>query len=338
MNGGTCIDGVDNFTCSCPPRLTGTLCDCLILDDGSYDCEYVSPTFAPSPNESAISTLFTESTTTGSTLTIDYTKYNMSLSTSISTVSESMNLSTAIHTDSTTEMITTALPTDSTVLTTEAITTTNASKTEIDIDLTTQTRDSKEIESTTLKIDVTTDVVTEEITRPTLEVDSSKTEATTECTDSCIKVNVSTMDLPPSVTVLTKPSTEKITTSKDITEGTSPMLPEGTSSTKATVSDDTTKTDTVTKTSTDTTTLSKDATTEKMFTDTPIDTTHSDFVTSKVTATESTVSDIDATTQALPTSQSECTDSFCNNHGTCINGLHGIRVRFVFIQFTALRY
>lgn len=43
MNGGTCIDGVDNFTCSCPPMLTGMLCECLILDDGDYDCEYVSP-------------------------------------------------------------------------------------------------------------------------------------------------------------------------------------------------------------------------------------------------------------------------------------------------------
>lgn len=43
MNGGTCIDGVDNFTCSCPPKLTGMLCECLMLDDGDFDCEYVSP-------------------------------------------------------------------------------------------------------------------------------------------------------------------------------------------------------------------------------------------------------------------------------------------------------
>lgn len=32
MNGGTCIDGVDDFTCSCPAGLTGILCECLILD------------------------------------------------------------------------------------------------------------------------------------------------------------------------------------------------------------------------------------------------------------------------------------------------------------------
>lgn len=44
MNGGTCLDGVDNFTCSCPPGLTGILCECLILDDNQLDCEYISPT------------------------------------------------------------------------------------------------------------------------------------------------------------------------------------------------------------------------------------------------------------------------------------------------------
>lgn len=43
MNGGTCIDGIDNSTCSCPPQLTGVLCECLILEDNSLDCTYVSP-------------------------------------------------------------------------------------------------------------------------------------------------------------------------------------------------------------------------------------------------------------------------------------------------------
>lgn len=39
MNGGTCIDGVDDFTCSCPPGLTGLLCECLILDDTEEDTD-----------------------------------------------------------------------------------------------------------------------------------------------------------------------------------------------------------------------------------------------------------------------------------------------------------
>lgn len=44
MNGGTCIDGVDNFTCSCPPKLTGVFCECLIIDSATLDCSYISPT------------------------------------------------------------------------------------------------------------------------------------------------------------------------------------------------------------------------------------------------------------------------------------------------------
>ncbi|XP_039278690.1 protein eyes shut [Nilaparvata lugens] len=43
-NGGTCIDGVDNYTCSCPPSLTGRHCECLILDNGHLDCTYVVTT------------------------------------------------------------------------------------------------------------------------------------------------------------------------------------------------------------------------------------------------------------------------------------------------------
>lgn len=44
MNGGTCIDGIDSFLCSCPPDLTGVLCECLILSNDTYDCTYIAPT------------------------------------------------------------------------------------------------------------------------------------------------------------------------------------------------------------------------------------------------------------------------------------------------------
>lgn len=72
MNGGTCLDGVDNFTCSCPPGLTGILCECLILDDDQLDCEYVSPT-----------PLFENTTSTYITPTSQlYTIYSTSVETS----------------------------------------------------------------------------------------------------------------------------------------------------------------------------------------------------------------------------------------------------------------
>lgn len=44
MNGGVCIDGIDDFTCSCPPQLTGRLCECLIIDTDDLDCNYTAPT------------------------------------------------------------------------------------------------------------------------------------------------------------------------------------------------------------------------------------------------------------------------------------------------------
>lgn len=59
MNGGTCIDGVDNFTCSCPPNLTGVFCECLIVGQNEFDCTYVSPTsvtFTISTKSASVST------------------------------------------------------------------------------------------------------------------------------------------------------------------------------------------------------------------------------------------------------------------------------------------
>lgn len=44
MNGGTCIDGIDSFSCSCPPKLTGMMCECLIIDNNFLDCSYISYT------------------------------------------------------------------------------------------------------------------------------------------------------------------------------------------------------------------------------------------------------------------------------------------------------
>ncbi|XP_055376615.1 protein eyes shut [Condylostylus longicornis] len=66
-NGGVCIDGVDTFTCSCPPMLTGMLCECLMLDDDSLNCNYTMPsTTSVKPTTIAttvkITTIATQST------------------------------------------------------------------------------------------------------------------------------------------------------------------------------------------------------------------------------------------------------------------------------------
>ncbi|KAM7353986.1 eyes shut isoform 2-T8 [Cochliomyia hominivorax] len=60
MNGGVCIDGVDTFSCSCPPLLTGMLCECLMIGDDSLDCNYTAPstpapmTYKPKPTPELI--------------------------------------------------------------------------------------------------------------------------------------------------------------------------------------------------------------------------------------------------------------------------------------------
>jgi len=46
-NGGTCIDGIDGYTCSCPADLTGDLCECLIITDSEQNCSYIAPTHSP---------------------------------------------------------------------------------------------------------------------------------------------------------------------------------------------------------------------------------------------------------------------------------------------------
>ncbi|VVC30456.1 Hypothetical protein CINCED_3A008316 [Cinara cedri] len=37
-NGGTCVDGVDGYTCTCPKGLTGHSCECAYLDERTANC------------------------------------------------------------------------------------------------------------------------------------------------------------------------------------------------------------------------------------------------------------------------------------------------------------
>nr|XP_026487801.1 protein eyes shut [Vanessa tameamea] len=332
MNGGTCIDGVDNFTCSCPPRLTGALCECFILDDESYDCEYVSSTLYPVYNGTIVfSTTYSESTTTGSITTIDFTKYNMSTDTGTSDViPETSTWKTS--SDPLTVITSVAISTEKSSTNTEISTTTNISKID-EPDLTTIITDTSIItESTTIKTDLTTETITSLITQETLESDNNKIETTTECIDSCIKYNVSTINLPPELTTVSSTVTSSSSiTPKQSTQVT--LVNEETSTTKttenATETETTSITEPTTKLEMDTITTSPqlDSHTDKMFTDTPIDITdYTSTAYSTETMESSTGQD---TTQSYP-SHSECTDFLCNNHGTCINGLHGIRCHCLF--------
>nr|XP_022918881.1 protein eyes shut [Onthophagus taurus]XP_022918882.1 protein eyes shut [Onthophagus taurus]XP_022918883.1 protein eyes shut [Onthophagus taurus] len=111
MNGGSCIDGIDTFTCSCPPKLTGLYCECLILEDNSLDCTYIKPTIIDFTTTeipitfTTTSTVFTEMPNSTTNL-IDLTNFTQTES---STKSSSESTFSTFSTEST---FITSIPTE----------------------------------------------------------------------------------------------------------------------------------------------------------------------------------------------------------------------------------
>ncbi|KAK4880029.1 hypothetical protein RN001_008175 [Aquatica leii] len=120
-NGGTCIDGVDSFSCSCPPNLTGLYCECLILGNNELDCTYILTTKLP---------MHTSTTETSKTITeyitISSAVPNVSTSISYTTTSRVPTIITTSveNADTTIEDIVTIFQT------TEEATSTRSSRTE----------------------------------------------------------------------------------------------------------------------------------------------------------------------------------------------------------------
>ncbi|KAH9640922.1 hypothetical protein HF086_015617 [Spodoptera exigua] len=299
MNGGTCIDGVDNFTCSCPPRLTGPLCECLILDDESYDCEYVSPTPLTSSTQSVLTTLI-EETTTPTVYTEMPSTYAPNDTTLITTDSEAVP-TTVTDTSTEKEPVFTA-----TTVVTEIITK------EDDISSTPEETTGTS-ESTTTKAGIS-ELPDHEETRPTIESDNAKTDTTTD--DAVIMSPSPTTDFTSSSTETTKFDIPIETTKETTVEG-------------ASTSSGTTPGITEEVPGDITTTPKTDVSTDQMFTDVPTDRPGTDLPTGISFTTEavevSSGSTSSGSTEILTTAQSECTDSICNGHGSCINTPHGIR-------------
>ncbi|CAH1645076.1 unnamed protein product [Spodoptera littoralis] len=300
MNGGTCIDGVDNFTCSCPPRLTGPLCECLILDDESYDCEYVSPTPPTSSTQSVLTTLIDEITTPRVYTEMSST-YSPNDTTILTTDSEAVS-TTVTDTSTEKEPVFTA-----TTIITEITTKEDAiSSTSEETTVTS--------ESTTTKAGIS-ELPDHEETRPTIESDNAKTDTTT---DDAVSTSSSPTDFTFSSTGSTK-FDMPIETTKDITE-------DGTITSSGTTHS---STEEVTVPGEITTTPKVDVSTDQMFTDIPTDRPGTEQPTGFSSTTEAvevssgTVSS--GSTEIVTTVQSECTDSICNGHGSCINTPHGIR-------------
>lgn len=303
MNGGTCIDGVDNFTCSCPPRLTGSLCECLILEDGTQDCEYVSPTPLPESTQSVLLTSIQEELTTIETTTISLISYN--------------------HTSDRTAIMT--LETEpTTVIKISEKTTTSELTTETVTKEGTSTKYDETGDTTALVlIDTTKNAVTETPemrTAVTIDSENAKTDVTTECQENCGVTTTPKLPLPETTSMdTTKQDTTVIFTS-EITELTTLPITEVSLITVESTTKEIAEVATTSKSETTTDKIFTHTPTEHYVTDVPLPTTHSTTEVMEVTTS------FDNTTYLSTTILPECTDSVCNNHGNCINTPHGIRV------------
>lgn len=299
MNGGTCIDGVDNFTCSCPPKLTGPLCECLILDDESYDCEYVSPTPLTSSTQSVLTTLMEATTSAKPFYTDMSSSYLPSNGTTPVFTTDGVNIPTNVIGTST-------QPDTDTTVSMEITTEENTDMSNIPAETTVVS------ESTTTKAGIS-ELPEHEETRPTIESDNSKTEVTTECRGICND----TFTRPQS-------STEKYVTTSS-TESTKFDIP--TIIPTKEMTKHTTLTTSTEATAEIPTTPNVDISTDQMFTDIPTDRPVTDIPVGYSSTTEAMEVTSGFDTETLTTMQSECTNSICNEHGSCINTPHGIRVR-----------
>ncbi|XP_041979297.1 protein eyes shut [Aricia agestis] len=312
LNGGTCIDGVDNFTCSCPPDLTGPLCECLILDDGTYDCEYVRTTIIPENTTYIGNTHIHDITTTEATYRNFTTEGFRSTTTTRFGTSDIFITTSSLGVNDVTQP-------ESTTFTT--ITEPIQPKT-IETDDQTKSNKTEPTMTSVANVEVTSESSTEAITTDI----STATETTSTPSPTITEVATLITSENPLTTIQT--TAESLpNTSDPVTEGTSGTTSEFTKHVqgeeKTSKSADSATTPFVTTSAIPI----LDTTTEKMFTDTPLDSTTSISTASSSVApdTDTTKTMFDFSTDSYQTVPTDCDDSICNNHGTCHTGMHGIR-------------
>ncbi|XP_060801993.1 protein eyes shut [Amyelois transitella] len=340
MNGGSCIDGVDNFTCSCPPLLTGTLCECLILEDGTYDCEYVSPTPITSSTEPTFSLSSLQEELSSTEIITAYTPI-FNDSTSTTPPIKETEMTTITTTVLPTEIVTT---TELTLTAKEIITTINS---ETETIQTTEFTATSETDTTLTSLTATGEVPT----AVTIDSENSRTDIPTECKENCettdSTTNLVSVDTETTLTEIIVADTTTIVTTKETPEFLTPITTETEITDVTTLPSNesvfTTESSTpivssstslmTTEISAEMTSTPKgDVTTEKMFTDTPTEHAATEHpLTTEHSTTEVMESTTSFETSTLYTTQQyECSDSMCHNHGNCINTPHGIRCHCYF--------
>ncbi|RZC32093.1 eyes shut [Asbolus verrucosus] len=157
LNGGTCVDGIDNSTCSCPPNLTGVRCECLILDENELDCTYTSPEpISPIPtlSHSTVAITSTEMEVPNTTVTLE--PYSTSVTWMFSTdFVPSVTYSRTITTTEFMETIPMTSTTEKMTEMTHSVTETSAETVETSTATTESTRKTEETQGTTTTITTT---------------------------------------------------------------------------------------------------------------------------------------------------------------------------------------
>lgn len=302
INGGECIDGIDDFTCSCPPGLTGIYCECLILENEETDCNYT----VPSTTTSLFSTTEFDLTTVIFPISSESTPFTI-----IDSIAD-----TTTTTMSKTEFVPNTIESNQ-------FTTTEYSITSTIID-TTMDMTSTKFETTLLSSSTTTESLSysSELTEPTLtlstqlstdgEVTTTLNETYKLTTQSIVK-NATTSEPTTSNLFPTTPSTLPIKNSTKLETTLSTFFTDTPEST----------------TSSPTTTTTADPTTTML---TP--STETTQTTTTNTTTTTTQKPITTTTTIQPyTGIPDCIKIPCFNGGTCVGTSEGSRVSLSHFYF-----
>ncbi|CAH1391625.1 unnamed protein product [Nezara viridula] len=321
LNGGTCIDGVDSYTCSCPLGLLGRFCECIATERGDLNCNYIR---FPLPNTSlpTIPVYTISSTAKTDAFSDDY-----SLETKETTSYVPINISTSeITMISQTETTNTILHYYSDYTTTQLMdTTTEESYTS-----------GKDTDQT-----VTETYVTQEITIPqTSETVKESTEATSIITNTVTEASSSfttetfeseiTSDTYYNLTSFepigstTPTEISEKTTSLEITEGTTSSEMNETTTVETTTTRMTNESTSETLFSTQQTALSSE---QSYFTENTDTSSTTEYYEISTFETLSTGTDL-VTTENFP--EETCSPFICGNGGTCYEDKRGIQCQCTF--------
>ncbi|XP_065164400.1 protein eyes shut [Atheta coriaria] len=290
LNGGSCIDGVDGFTCSCPPHLTGFYCECLIVElrGGTYlDCSLITPTM----------------TTANMTRTTDMITFtDTTLMTTIGVITNAPTSTTEITETTIFTTPTTTVPNSKFTTTSEAITsTTETMETSTESSTLPSTISSSSTStSTSSSMSTTTETLTTFTTSPETE-STTITITTTEQSTTTTPVEILTTETSVDTTTITSTfsTTEDITITTNYTTSTYPTT-QFINDTTLTITDFWNITDTETQTETITTTeFPQNSSSES---------TGPNLVTIPITiTTESDNSSTSSTTTSVPVTETETT-------------------------------